>query len=274
MLKSIKIISGTAFTAKLPIFANKVEFTDGINLLVGKNGVGKSTMLRVLAGYTGINTTSPRLGGGWSAPPRFVFVENYKFPQSFKDNTIANIEAEVEWDGMPVFYNTSGLSDSAAIYSNSLFNDESESADGMTSFIDHVQMIQTHLSDGQLRGYNLSKLMKTLKSPPEPFIQARETDIRSAKAYAEYVASLPRNGKKTLLLDEIDRNFSLDVQVTFWEQLIPKVAKDYQIIISTHSIIPMLMKRETFNLILFEEGFIEFVMEAVHRMQGTKETPK
>jgi predicted ATPase len=52
LIKSIQFIEG--FPLTLPaIGPKKVEFTNGINILVGKNGCGKSTILKTLKAYCG-----------------------------------------------------------------------------------------------------------------------------------------------------------------------------------------------------------------------------
>ncbi|TVQ27576.1 MAG: AAA family ATPase [Spirochaetaceae bacterium] len=54
-----------------------------------------------------------------------------------------------------------------------------------------------------------------------------------------------RNSRRpTLILDEIDNHVGLAAQAILWGDLIGKLSKKYQLIISTHSIFPILLQRD------------------------------
>ena len=59
MIDSVKVLSG--YMAKLPDVGDKIfRFESGLNILFGPNGCGKSSLLKLLAGYTAA------ISGGWS----------------------------------------------------------------------------------------------------------------------------------------------------------------------------------------------------------------
>lgn len=72
---------------------------------------------------------------------------------------------------------------------------------------------------------------------------------------------LPRETRPTLLLDEIDNHVSFTGQAILWNHIIPKLSKKYQLILSTHSIFPILLYRTNSikpdNLIDLGEKFSE-----------------
>ncbi len=54
-----------------------------------------------------------------------------------------------------------------------------------------------------------------------------------------------RNSRRpTLILDEVDNHVGLAAQSILWGDLVGKLSKKYQLIISTHSIFPVLLKRD------------------------------
>lgn len=53
-----------------------------------------------------------------------------------------------------------------------------------------------------------------------------------------------RHDRPTLLLDEVDNHIGIAAQAILWGDLIAKLSKKYQLIISTHSIFPILLKRD------------------------------
>ena len=55
---------------------------------------------------------------------------------------------------------------------------------------------------------------------------------------------LRREDRPTLLLDEVDNHIGLMGQSILWADIFPKLSKKYQLIISTHSIFPILLLRK------------------------------
>ena len=55
---------------------------------------------------------------------------------------------------------------------------------------------------------------------------------------------LQRDDRPVLLLDEVDNHIGFAGQAILWGEIFPKLSKKYQLIISTHSIFPILLKRE------------------------------
>ena len=55
---------------------------------------------------------------------------------------------------------------------------------------------------------------------------------------------LKQNDRPTLLLDEVDNHIGFAGQAVLWGEIFPRLSKKYQLIISTHSIFPILLKRD------------------------------
>jgi predicted ATPase len=72
---------------------------------------------------------------------------------------------------------------------------------------------------------------------------------------------LKREDRPTLLLDEVDNHIGFAGQSVLWGQVFARLSRKYQLIISTHSIFPILLKRESRyrkdNLIVLSEKYAE-----------------
>ncbi|TVR90857.1 MAG: AAA family ATPase [Spirochaetaceae bacterium] len=51
--------------------------------------------------------------------------------------------------------------------------------------------------------------------------------------------------RPTLLLDEVDNHIGFAGQAVLWKEIFPRLSKKYQLIISTHSIFPVLLRTES-----------------------------
>ena len=56
---------------------------------------------------------------------------------------------------------------------------------------------------------------------------------------------LKSNDRPVLLLDEVDNHIGFAGQSVLWKEIFPKLLKKYQLIVSTHSIFPLLLKKES-----------------------------
>ena len=78
---------------------------------------------------------------------------------------------------------------------------------------------------------------------------------------------LRRDDRPTLLLDEVDNHIGIPAQAILWGDLIAKLSKKYQLIISTHSIFPVFLKRDNDlrrdNLIVLSDRYAEACVSEV-----------
>ncbi|TVQ22290.1 MAG: AAA family ATPase [Spirochaetaceae bacterium] len=120
----------------------------------------------------------------------------------------ADYDAAVDWDGRPVFY-------------------QDCYADSEHSFIagDYLETHAHLRSSGEKRIGLVNELIDAIE---ERFL-----------SYA-----LPRDVRPTLLLDEVDNHIGIAAQSIFWEEIVSRLCKKYQLIVSTHSIFPLLLQRD------------------------------
>jgi len=80
---------------------------------------------------------------------------------------------------------------------------------------------------------------------------------------------LRRDERPTLLLDEADNHIGFAGQSILWSDLFAKLSKKYQLIIATHSIFPILLKRDNplrkDNLIVLEDRYAEICVAELRK---------
>jgi predicted ATP-dependent endonuclease of OLD family len=97
--------------------------------------------------------------------------------------------------------------------------------------------------------------MKVIQSPPNLVsIPNHISNKQLAQLETEYIKSLPRNGKITLLLDEPEKALSIPKQVELFDVLV-KLSDNFQLIIATHS--PFILGYKKANIIDVTPGYMK-----------------
>ncbi len=267
MIGDLQVIDG--YASKLPRLKEPITFKPGLNVLFGPNGCGKSTTLKIIAAYCSIR------GAGWSAhqAPGDMFPLSYgkkkydcSLPYSYHRLAPGKCKAKMEWDGTASILADATVSDNTSW--THLFYDKSDSPDGMDDVKEQLGVMYGKPSAGQLRLHKLARYYEAAKKPPQlNVVPAKYKNYNSSwtncfKKQAEYIGGLPRGGPVTFLMDEPDRSLSIEVQAGFWKNFIPRVAKDFQVIIATHSI---------FALMHTDANWIEFEEDYVHKSRKALE---
>ena len=276
MLKSLKVTSG--YAAELEDLKNRTfEFPAGkINVLYGPNGCGKTTILKMLAAYTGLDHSAKNFGGGgWSGPPtRAMLRDATKFPGVFHQLTPGKCKAQVEWDGVPAFYNSATIGDDLNM--SYIVSGPKDSPDGLMNSQEQLSLIMGHHSEGELRAYKLGKVLDAIATAkPKPHVKPREGATELEKQYSNYVRGLRGRKKKcvyTLLWDEPDRSLSIENQCKIWTSILPHIfTDDLQIVIATHSaVVPLLPDFDFFNIIDVTKGYLYRSQLQLMRIMGMR----
>lgn len=251
MIKSFQFLTGFA-TAFPHLKDRKFVFTENLNILFGNVGSCKSTMLKTMAAYCGIQT------GGWSTisdPPKLAYDTIEHFPLCYRNFSPGKCDAKVEWDGTPTFYNDSeamGKNDNSWFFSN-----PTQSADGITTDSEQLDILASKPSSGQYRIHKINKIMKVIQNPPKlDFVPPSILDPRMrelAKLEVQYIQTLSRDGKTTLLLDEPEKALSIPKQIELFDVLF-KLSEHFQLIVATHS--PFILEYKKANMIDVTPGYI------------------
>lgn len=231
MIKKVKVTAG--YAAKLPALQDKtIKFGPGLNILFGPNGCGKTTLVKLLGAYSGTKA-------GWSrfVEPRIARAEqNLEYPEVLGCEAPGDARAKVEWDGTASFL----MSPETGDFPGASIDD---APDGIMGAGDLMAEMMGRPSSGQSRLIRLNRFLETLKKGdgipdltklPSKYKDVNDTWQKAMKEFADYAKTLPRDGPVTILLDEIDRSLSLPNQAVLWLDVLPAVAKRYQVIAATH----------------------------------------
>lgn len=196
---------------------DEICFDEGLNILWGRNGSGKSTVVRALAelthsyqgGVSKVTRSSLRAFFPQGAPPRFgvVLEHDGQAARSF----VAGKEYGVSGAGMDDDFFDLGL---------------------RTTLL--------RASSGQAQ---ISWVSETLRHRDWPTVEWFIEEEKAATACKDqlrqtrevlFTPQIPP-GPRTVLLDEPDRSLDMDNLEVFWK-LLPRIAaRGYQIIVATHS---------------------------------------
>ena len=268
MIRSIQFKDG--FPLELPcIGQRRFDFTDGINLMFGGNGTGKSVILKTLKSYCGIKA------GGWTvfnSPQELGCgrMNGYDFPDAYSTYSPANTRAMVTWDGTPTLYNDGDLKTPELLL---LFN-MNQYSDGITDENDLEQQLTKFPSAGQFRANKINKVISLLKDGAPKYTKDDVPHYRDSQDniwakrefdYWEYINKLYVDtfgeGKTTVLLDEPERSLSHAKQKDLFLNVIPNELKDYQVIIATHSLYSIFCPNA--NIVEMEGGYIDGLKDAI-----------
>ena len=273
MIKSISFIEG--FPLELPLVGRKeFKFKEGLNILFGPNGCGKSTILNTLKSYCGIkgggwtNTNNPKeLGFSKNKHNQWVLMADAKdFPHGYFIRCPGKSLANVWWDGTATFYNDGGIAPSSefALYR------PSETHDGITSEEENFLDIAEKPSSGQYRIQKLNKIISLLKrgapTSKGDYPPSGKMDMFFDREW-DYWMELQRTrgrGSSTILFDEPERSLSLSKQKDLFERVLLSELNEYQVIVATHSIFALpLISNPNVNFIEMERGYAESCKNAI-----------
>jgi hypothetical protein len=170
-------------------------------------------------------------------------------------------KCELEWDGMAAF-KTQGILPkewSSWVISKIMCGCNNEED---ISYAKLKTIHSEHMSNGQTANFYIQNLLEQ----DAPDLTLLKSDSRWNRDYenivADYVMTLPRNGKPTILIDEIDGVLDFDNLYEFWNNSIKILEKQFQVIIITHN--PFFIKKGEVNII--GEKYFDKSMALLNKM--------
>lgn len=248
MIKSITLLSGQdTFTNKLykhkknPVTFN---FNEDINIITGRNGEGKSVLLNILAFKCGITqeATYAIMTGPMELHSLFSdFNEDWDTIDMVIDKKFRNYDypkCDIEWDGSIVHKLNEETFDPSNMW-RQIDGDSFRATKIERTFggMETINRFMVHDSKGENATRVLFSLDKLNMTYNPPIDDKRNNDmwVKADNIFQDWVNSKPKDGKPTLLIDELDAGLDVLNQYYYWSY-IQKLAETWQVIVVSHSI--------------------------------------
>lgn len=231
-----------------------VEFKEGLNVLVGKNGGGKSTILNIIRYLTFCK-------GGFNSELNINDLDT-RFHLGDNKNLYKSFEMKADYDNL-VFNLYSMRNDSSRSNDGVLkdrntvlqFMDLQTRSNGQNQMGDLSQLI--HIMFEQ-KNYNVNQLIT--KFDKERNGDIFEDELNSAKKF--YAENQKDSNRVTILMDEVDQGLDIDNLEDIYG-ILSENREDTQLIVSLHNIalIQKLRKLPFVNIIEVSEGYLNKIDE-------------
>lgn len=236
------------------LLQNGIEFKEGLNILVGKNGSGKSTILNIIRYLTfcqgGFNSEL----NAKDLDTRFHLIDNENLYKSFKmkadyNNLVFNLYSMRNDSSRS---NDSVLKDRSTVLQ---FMDLQTKSNGQNQMGDLSQLIHIMF---ETQNYNVNQLIT--KFDKERNSDVFEDELNLAKKF--YAENQKDSNRVTILMDEVDQGLDIDNLEDICGMLSAN-REDTQLIISLHNIalIQKLRKLPFVNIIEVSEGYLNKIDE-------------
>lgn len=249
MIRSVTIQKGERglFTNKLYIKGGKprvFEFDEGVNVITGRNGSGKSVLLNIIKTLCCISDGTHaymldpmKLSKSlfWDGPEDERY---YTYPE-YAERELRNKgypKASLDWDGNITHHLTSEYFSSENRWHDFTSPWRDMGKQELFGMGEYLSNKTSSASSGEAGIRLLMQLNGLLREYPPANDHKYLNDVWVAadNAFQNWVASHPKDGKPTLLIDELDARLDLDNQKTYWDY-IKHLTKMWQVIVVSHS---------------------------------------
>jgi len=236
-----------SFVAEVPhVFGKTFKFKPGLNIIIGRNGVGKSTVLKAcglsLAAVQGGRTTVTET---WMREIFSFSGDEVLFPWS------------IAHDGQPALFVDPriaiGMAGGGAAFDTDFFSQG-------------IMATTSRGSTGEITinriNFAISVILGKVRMPESIEWRISKTEVndiwaRRMVSVEKILAPTIDTGAQTIIMDEPESYLSLPFQVGFWKNIIGEDSKRFenlQVIIATHS--PFALGIAHANYVEMEKGYL------------------
>jgi len=243
MIHKFQILKGHRglFTNKL-YKGREFHFSDGLNIITGRNGSGKTVLLNFMALMTGNtdNSVSPHFIEPIRASKGLFEKGYYTIPELIQKK-IEDLDyppLKIEWDGAIVNKVNNSNFDKGNRFDKLMKGSVAQQMYNKSGELGGVisQFLSTNSAGEKLIG-NILSLMNLPRDYHGRLDKRSVNDawLKCDELFYEWHSSFENKGKPTILIDEFDKHLDLDNQQAYFEFL-KEMAKTWQIIVVSHSI--------------------------------------
>lgn len=237
-------------------------FTPGLNILYGPNGSGKTTLLELLKFFMFASAGNRTLVTE-SALRSWDPIKMSKAGRLESNTKKITASVDLKHDGQALYVVNPG-----AGIKEGHFEDGFE-LPGLLSRLDKG-------SDGQNQYKALGNLVHTIEklggNVEDMFfsrLKVSNDHWRQLHKDATWTLTHPtlEKGRITILADEPSKHLDVKAQIEFWEILAGMAAKDFQIIVATHDILPLFLPPGEVNFIDMKKGYTALIHKWFKELQ-------
>ena len=226
-----------------------IEFKDGLNILVGKNGSGKSTILNIIRYLTFCE-------GGFSSELNADDLDT-RFHLGDNKNLYKSFEMKADYNNL--IFNLYSMRNDSSRSNNSVLKDRNTvlqfmdlqtKSNGQNQMGDLSQLIHIMFKK---QNYNVNQLI--YKFDKKRNSDVFEEELNLAKKF--YKDNQKDSNRVTILMDEVDQGLDIENLEDIYEMLSAN-REDTQLIVSLHNIalIQKLKKLPFVNIIEVSKGYL------------------
>jgi len=244
-------------TIKVLRTSKVIKFTKGLNLIIGENGCGKSSLINMLGFYTFSNTGESKLAIGLN-------------PDSI--NKFFTIDKDIPCDGINL------VNDYRLKVTKLILDKERDNEDMMGSFMNFGNFYNSiNLSEGEKLIYAIHNTFEKMFSNDLLFDYSALTTKQVNDVWKNYQDEIKKyitlnqvNEDEpvfTLLMDEPDRNLDIN-HVNEIYNVLSNQKENGQMIVSIHNplLIYSLSKLENVNIIELTKGYKDSVVKHIETL--------